>query len=82
MALILSLTALAAATLVFLPAAPAAQARALYSCGNASSGHCYAIAQTSVPFDSDGATTRIYMVYLTCNCGGGNFIDDEMWFFG
>lgn len=56
-----------------------------YSCGDASSGHCYAESDgDNYPSGFRGAKVQIYVVHLQCNqCGGINtttgFIDNEMW---
>jgi hypothetical protein len=50
-----------------------------YSCGDPSSGHCYA--RTKWSLSTSGAITDIFHLPMGCSadCGGFGFVDSEMW---
>lgn len=67
-----------------------AQARPLYSCGNATGGtHCYAVAYSAASnfYNAQGSTAKITVVQMQCSQCGGNpgttsgFISNEIWVF-
>lgn len=52
---------------------------ATYSCGNPSSGHCYATATWQEKPEYFGAYVDANQVSIGCPGGCGGFIDDEIW---
>src|SRR3954471_3671043 len=52
---------------------------ATYSCGNLSSGHCYAAASWQDQAEYFGAYSDVTQVSIGCPRGCGGFIDDEIW---
>lgn len=85
--LLLGLTLISIFTLTGLSIA---EARPLYSCGNASSGtHCYALAYSGASgfYNAQGSTAKITVVQMQCSQCGGNpgtttgFISNEIWVF-
>src|SRR5262245_38494533 len=49
------------------------------SCGNSSSGHCYATATSQSQPKYFGAYTDIAEANLSCASGCNGFVDDEIW---